>query len=349
MPKRVQSTPTIADVARECGAGSMTVSRVINGHKHVSPEMARRVRAAIAKLNYKPNEAARILKGQASRTIGFIVPNLSDTFFANCAHAVQQLAAKHGYTTLLFACEGEKNTESEELSLIRSRNVAGVLIAPTSRASVAGLEELRRNGVPVVMLDRTFDGLDAGEVVVENHGGACKAVNHLIEHGHRQILCVGYDSEYNSIGQRIAGYKETMLVAGLKPQFLLVKRDAEIAPQIVKRLLSAKPPSALFSLNNITTAALLQALQKENIQIPQCVAIIGFDDFELAPLLAVPLTAIRQPAAELGRSATRMLLEWIRSGSAVGPFNPKIVLPTELVVRRSCGCQPPPKIATFMH
>ena len=324
----------------------MTVSRVINGHKHVSPDMAKRVRAAIAKLNYKPNEAARILKGQASRTIGFIVPNLFDPFFSMCAHAVQQLAAKHGYVTLLFACEGEKNTEAEELSMMRSRNVAGILIAPTSPASVAGMKELRSNGIPVVMLDRTFDGVEAGEVMVENLGGARKAVNHLIDHGHRHILCVGYDSEYNSIGQRISGYKETMLAAGLKPQFLLVKNESEIAPQIIKRLRSAKAPSALFSLNNVTTATLLQVLQRENIRVPQRIAIIGFDDFELASLLAVPLTAIRQPAAELGRSATRMLLDWIRSGSSGGSFNPRIILPTELVIRQSCGCEPPPKIAS---
>ena len=102
---------------------------------------------------------------------------------------------------------------------------------------------------------------------------------------------------------------------------------------------SAKPPSALFALNNVATTRILHVLQRENIQVPDELAIIGFDDFELAPLLAVPLTAVRQPAAELGRSATRMLLQWIRSGtSGARSFSMQVVLPTELIIRRSCGC-----------
>src|SRR5215471_4307283 len=122
MPKKPIGTPTIADVARECRVGTMTVSRVVNGGKLVSAATAARVRAAIKKLGYEPNEAARILKGQSSRTIGLIVPDLADTFFSICAHAVQQMAAKHGYTTLLLASERDPESEAKELSLIKSRN-----------------------------------------------------------------------------------------------------------------------------------------------------------------------------------------------------------------------------------
>jgi LacI family transcriptional regulator len=344
MPKARKSAPTIADVARECGVGSMTVSRVINGKKHVSVAMARRVRAAISKLGYEPNEAARILKGQAPRTIGLIVPDLADPFFSMCAHAVQQLAAKHGYVTLLCSCEGRENTEAEELAVMKSRNIAGVLIVPSNVSSDHQLKELRARGVPIVMLDRTIPDLDAGEVMVENREGTHKAVSHLIEHGHRQILCVGYDSKFNSIGQRISGYRAAMTEAGLKPQLLIVDRDCSISQQLLKRLRSAKRPTALFTLNNVTTTNVLHALQRENISVPRDVAIVGFDDFDLASLLAVPLTAVRQPAAELGRSAARLLLDWIRSGSHAEYLSPRVLLPTELVIRQSCGCEPPPKI-----
>ena len=344
MPKARKTMPTIADVARECGVGSMTVSRVMNGKKHVSVAMTKRVRAAIIKLGYEPNEAARILKGQPPHTIGLIVPDLADPFFSTCAHAVQQLAAKHGYVTLLCACEGQKNTEAEELAMMRSRSVAGVLIVPSNVSSDHQLRELRARGVPIVMLDRTLPDLDAGGVMVENREGAHKAINHLIEHGHRQILCVGYDSKFNSIGQRISGYREAMTAAGLKPQLLIVKRESPFSPQLLKRLRSTKRPTALFTLNNVTTTNVLHALQRENISVPRDVAIIGFDDFDLASLLAVPLTAVRQPAAELGRSAARLLLDWIWSGSQAGYLSPRVLLPTELVIRQSCGCEPPPKI-----
>jgi len=319
----------------------MTVSRVVNGGKLVSPRTAARVRAAIRKLGYEPNEAARILKGQSPRTIGLIVPDLADTFFSICAHAVQQMAAKHGYMTLLLASERDPESEAKELTMMKSRNIAGILIVPSNPNCAGQLQELRARGIPVVMLDRTFPGLDAGEVTVENSEGAQKAVNHLIDHGHTRILCAGYDSQFNSIGQRIEGYEKAMNQAGLRPQFVVVEEGMAVGPKVLQKLHGAKAPTALFSLNNVTTIQVLQTLQKENIRIPEDIAIVGFDDFELASLLAVPLTAVRQPAAQLGQSATRILLDWIRRtpGSDTRSLHAHVVLPTELVIRRSCGCE----------
>lgn len=170
MPQKATGNPTIADVARESGVAAMTVSRVVNGGKLVRAATAARVRAAIDKLGYEPNEAARILKGQAPRTLGLIVPDLADTFFSICAHAVQQMAAKHGYMTLLLASERDRESEARELAMMKSRNVAGILIVPSSADCIGQLRELRARGIPVVMLDRTFPGLDAGEVMVENGG-----------------------------------------------------------------------------------------------------------------------------------------------------------------------------------
>jgi len=346
MPRKPTGNPTIADVARECGVGAMTVSRVVNGGKLVSSKTAARVRAAIQKLGYEPNEAARILKGQPPRTIGLIVPDLADTFFSICAHAAQQLAAKHGYMTVLLASERDSASEASELAMMKARNVAGILIVPTHPDCVRQLVELRARGIPVVMLDRTFPGLDAGEVMVENDEGAQKAVNHLIEHGHQSILCVGYDSQFNSIALRIAGYEKAMQKAGLKPRFAVVDDPAAVGSKALQKLGGSRAPTALFSLNNVTTTQILQTLQRENIPVPQEVAIVGFDDFELAPLLAVPLTAVRQPAVQLGRSATRLLLDWIQRppGSDLRTLRAQVILPTELIIRRSCGCDPIRKI-----
>ena len=346
MNRKPNENPTVSDVARESGVGTMTVSRVVNGGKYVSAETSARVLAAIEKLGYQRNEAARILKGHPPQTIGLIVPDMSDPFFSTCAHAAQQLAAQHGYMTLLCASGTDKNREAEELSLMRSRSIAGVLIVPSNPDCISLLKGMRARGIPVVMVDRTFPGVDAGEVMVENDQGTQKAIDHLIEHGHRTILCVGYDSNLNSVGQRIAGYKKAMIRAGLAPHLLTVKEAATVGAKVLNRLRGPKAPTALFTTNNVTTTQVLQMLQREDIKVPQTVALIGFDDFELASLLAVPLTAVRQPAAELGRSATRMLLDWVRSGATeLQAVNPRIVLQTELIIRRSCGCEPPPKIA----
>jgi LacI family transcriptional regulator len=176
--------------------------------------------------------------------------------------------------------------------------------------------------------------------MVENERGAVNAVQHLIEHGHRNILCLGYDSQFNSIGLRIRGYEKAMKKASLKPELIITDSPAEIGVKLHKRLLSGTPPTALFSLNNVTTINVLQDLQAENVRMPEDIAVIGFDDFEMASLLSVPLTAVRQPAAELGRTAVQVLLDWIRSRkSEANPARRKIVLPTELVIRRSCGCE----------
>jgi LacI family transcriptional regulator len=340
MSRKSKDRPTIGDVARESGVGRMTVSRVVNGGELVSASTAARVRAAIRKLGYEPNEAARILKGQSSRTIGLIVPDLADTFFSICAHEVQQLAAKQGYLTLLLASERDRDSEARELAMMKSRNISGILIVPSSPDSIGQLKDVRARGVPVVMLDRTFPGLDAAAVMVENEQGARKAVSHLLEHGHKSVFCAGYDSQFNSIGLRIEGYQKAMAEAGLKPELFIADEASGVCPRLIKRLRSPKPPTALFTLNNVTTINVLQALQRENIRVPQDLAIIGFDDFEMAPLLSVPLTAVRQPAAELGRTATHLLLDWIRSKSTEKrPVNQEIVLPTELIIRRSCGCE----------
>jgi LacI family transcriptional regulator len=340
MSRKSVDRPTLGDVARESGVGRMTVSRVVNGGELVNAATATRVRAAIKKLGYEPNEAARMLKGQSSQTIGLILPDLADAFFAICAHAVQQMAAKQGYLTLLLASERDRDSEAKELAMMMSRNIAGILIVPSSPDSIGQLQDARARGVPVVMLDRTFPGLDAGAVMVENEQGARKAVHHLLEHGHERILCLGYDSQFNSIGLRIEGYRKAMMQAELKPDIIIAEDVSGIAPKLLKRLRSSKPPTALFTLNNVTTMDVLQTLQREGIQVPHQVAIIGFDDFEMAPLLSVPLTAVRQPATELGRTATHLLLDWIRSRNPEKrPENPHIILPTELIIRRSCGCE----------
>jgi LacI family transcriptional regulator len=324
----------------------MTVSRVANGGNLVSPRTAARVRAAIQRLGYEPNEAARILKGQSAQTIGLILPDLADPFFSICAHAVQQLAEEQGYMTLLLACERDSDREASALAMMSARSVAGILIVPTSPNSVTELQELQARGIPVVMLDRTFPGLQAGEVMVENEKGAQRAVKHLLEHGHRSILCVAYDSQFNSVSQRMSGYEKAMTEAGLKPQFLFVDKGSAVIAKVVQRLRAPKPPTALFTLNDVATIQVLRALQQERIEVPQEVAIIGFDDLELAPLLAVPITAVRQPAAQLGRSATRLLLDWIRRprGSDARSLQAQVILPTELIIRRSCGCQPVPRV-----
>ncbi len=339
--KRRNTGPTITDVAREAGVAIMTVSRVVNGGSYVSPATEKRVRAAIRRLGYTPNEAARMLKGQRARMIGLVVPDLADPFFATCANAVQEVASQHGYMTLIVTSERSVEIESDEIAMMAARRIAGLLIVPSRVGPDKRLRELQQAEIPVVALDRTLEGIDAGEVVVENAGGAEAAVRHLIEHGHRRIACIGYDSRVYAIHQRILGYRRAMRAAGLKPEVWTNLMTAAAAEALLRRRWAADDhPTALFTLNNVTTVHALQAIRAIRLRMPADLAMIGFDDLELAPLLDTPLTAVRQPALELGRSAGRLLFEMIKRPRDGGITHPprRITLPTELILRASCGC-----------
>jgi LacI family transcriptional regulator len=205
------------------------------------------------------------------------------------------------------------------------------------------LAEVQASGVPIVTLDRIIKGLNANEVLVENTLGAEEAVRHLIGHGHKQIACLGYDTELLSIQERIQGYTNAMKEAGLQPQIWKVDSIKTIPTLLERKLEGPQAPTALFTLNNVTTIQTMHTLQGLGVKIPKDIALVGFDDLELASLLTVPITVVRQSAHELGRSGAKLLFDMIRSGASPKDMpKTRLILPTELVIRNSCGCKTPP-------
>jgi LacI family transcriptional regulator len=330
--------PTVADVARLAGVGAITVSRVVNDTSYVSADKKKRIREAIRKLGYRPNQAARVLKGNRAKMIGLIIPDLTDRFFGRCAAAVEEYASSNGYMTLIVASNRNQQLHESAVVMMMGQNVAGLIVVPSLPSE--SLRQLSDTDVPIVALDRPLEGAIADEVVVENLGGAQTAVNHLIEHGHKRIACVGYDKTSYAIGHRILGYTEAMRAARLKPEIYGDIETLDDTTKLVRRWKkSQERPTAIFSLNNVSTRHLLWALREADLAIPKQVALIGFDDLELAALLSPPLTVIRQPAANLGLQASKLLFERIaalkRPESGLGI---KLVLPVEFVIRGSCGC-----------
>jgi LacI family transcriptional regulator len=222
--------------------------------------------------------------------------------------------------------------------MMMGQNVAGLIVVPSVPSE--SLRQLSETDVPIVALDRPLEGAIADEVVVENLGGAQTAVNHLIEHGHKRIACVGYDKTSYAIGHRILGYTEAMRAARLKPEIYGDIETLDDTSKLVRRWKkSQERPTAIFSLNNVSTRHLLWALREADLAIPKQVALIGFDDLELAALLSPPLTVIRQPAANLGLQASKLLFERIAARKRPeSGFGIKLVLPVEFVIRGSCGC-----------
>jgi len=339
MSEANKSTPTIRDVAQLAHVGLMTVSRVMNNHPSVRPATRKKVQTAIQQLGYRQNEAARLLKGQRAKLIGLIVPDLSDAFFASCAHTVQHLARMHGYMTLVVSSERDAELEFQQAELMASRKVSGLLVVTSTRKGDVRLRDLQATGLAVVAFDRPLPGTDTDCVLVENRTGAEEATQHLIEHGHRSIVCVGYDEDTYTIHERVKGFTHHMNFAGLKPQTAFgLKTFEEVSSWLGELMASKNRPSAVFSLNHRTSMFLIQAMALRKIRIPEDIALIGFDDFDLANVMTPPLTTIAQSPVELAKRAMALLLERIQGASGTAPHSPaKILLPVKLMVRGSCG------------
>jgi len=331
--------PTIREVAKLAGVALMTVSRVINDHPSVRPKTKKKVQAAIEELGYERNEAAGLLKGQRAMMIGLIVPDLSEIFFATCASTVEQLARENGYMTLIVSSGNDAELEMQQAELMARRKLSGLLIITSGKGDTERVQKLRASGLAIVAFDRPLEGVGTDAVLVENRAGAEEAVNHLIGHGHKRIACVGFNDESYPVRERIGGYRNAMLSHGLRPDIFMKMLSLEAASAWLKTAKAkADRPTAIFSTNYRTSVFLLRALSEQKMRIPQDMALIGFDDFDLATVISPPLTTVGQSPVELSRRAAKLLMgriQEVRAGTESLPA--KIMLPATLIVRDSCG------------
>lgn len=329
------------DVARTAGVGTMTVSRVLNGSQHVSPPTAQRVLAAVAELGYQPNEMARALRNSKSRTIGLLLPNLHDIFYATCAHALNVVAQEHAYTVLLTLTNDDPEQEYAEARRMQQRKVEGMVVIP------ADPEKCRLGGyefreIPVISLDRPLPNRGDGEVdyvITENERGCRLVTEHLIQvHSMKRILFLGHKPGLYTMVRRCEGYMAAMRDAGLRPEASFEGSSESAVAQILADALQRKnAPQALFSANNLVTRYMLSALLRLRIRVPEQIALVGFDDLELGDLLHPALTVVRQPIAEMGYAAGRLLFAKLRKQIAPETLS-QTILPVEALIRHSCGC-----------
>jgi len=335
----MRRSTTMADVARLAGVGKMTVSRVLSGSAKVAEPTAARVQRAIRMLDYQPNELARSLRSDYSKTIAVIVPYLYDPFFATCAHAISTVAKSHGYSVILTTSDEEHDTQQKQTSLMARRRIDGMVIIPAP-----GDDDYLRaemfSRVHIVALDRPVADPRFDSVLVNNRAGAKMAVDHLIGHGHRNIRFIGIDRELYTLKARYAGYRQAMSRAALPVGPYIECQSPDQAVAALRAAFAGKrPPTALFAGNNLTMRYLLHALTALRVQVPEQVALAGFDDFDVADVLQPTLTVVRQPVYKIGEVAANLLFERIlrREFPSTGR---RVVLPLELIVRCSCGCTP---------
>ena len=334
----MQRKPTMNDVARLAGVGTMTVSRVLNGSAKVSEDASERVNQAIEQLNYRPNEMARALRGQRSRSIGMILPYLYDSFFAMTAHAVTTVAKQHGYSVILTTSNEDPEAEYDEAMQMVQRHVEGLLLIPANRGQSMLTRKLLGN-MPLVAFDRPLADSSFDTVLVQNQSGSKRMVQHLIEHGHTRISFMGLSRDLYTINARFQGYKRAMQDAGMETDaFFQCETPESTLGGLQARLRSKTPPTAYFTSNTLASRYVFAALLELGVRIPADAALAGFDDFELADVTSPPLTVVRQPAQEMGRVAAGQLFERLERGETQ-QTGKRIVLPVEIVLRRSCGCK----------
>jgi len=326
------------DVAERAGVGVMTVSRVLNGTAHVADETSARVYRALKDLQYQPNLMARALRGHRSRSIGVIVPYLYDPFFASCAHAISEIAKQHAYTVLLATSDENCATETEAARDLLRRQVEGIVVIPACDGR-SHLSDPEFHSIPIVAVDRPVPRSSIDRVLVENQSGAVLATEHLIRHGHRHICFIGLNDKIYTMHARATGYIKAMQAAKLRPECFFNGGDEAATLAFLRYVLARpNPPTAVLAANGLSSRHVLRAIATLDIHVPEEIAFIGFDDFDLADILRPALTVVRQPVQRAGEEAAQLLFNRLEAKSN-GPAQ-KLSLPVELVIRRSCGCHP---------
>src|SRR5215212_10021974 len=332
---------TMNDVARVANVSIATVSHVINGTRFVSAERVERVQAAMQELGYTPDATARSLRVGRTDTIGLVVPDNSNPFFAALARWIEEAGFESGYTTILANSNERPDREHRYVSTLVSKRVDGLILSP-SRGDHSTLTRLLQNArLPVVVVDRDAALPNADVVLYDNEGGSYEAARYLLELGHRRIGCVAGPADASSATERVTGFRKAIADAGLPPQ-PVVEADFHFTGgrEATARLLdTGQEFTALFAANDLMAAGAVRELHSRGIAVPDQVSVVGFDDAPLAEMVSPALTTMRQPLQEMAHSAVSLLLSRVTSGDGGAPV--RKVLSTSLVIRDSTA--PPRK------
>lgn len=335
------TTVTLREVAELAGVNPATASRVLNpGTRHlVRPETARRVEAAARKLGYEPNRVARSLRTRRSYSVGVVIPDLMNPLFPPIVRGIEDTLAPAGYTALLTSTDGDPSRERTMFDALRGRQVDGFIMATAaSRESLVG--EVVEDSLPVVLVNRTLDKAGVFAVVPDDRRGIRQAVDHLVELGHRRIGHVAAPQTTSTGLLRCQGFREAAAAHGLDGGMITYASAfaEEAGVQAARKLLSSWPDcTAVVAGNDLIALGVYRAAAEAGRTCPDDLSVVGFNDMPFADKFAPPLTSVHVPMYELGSRAAELLLERLRSASAVPRT---LLLETRLVVR---GSTAPPR------
>lgn len=326
----------IREVAEHAGVSVGTVSNVLNHRKTVSPANLRKVQASMAELGFVRNDLARQLRMGGGTTIGLVVLNVANPFFADLAHALEAEAEINGNTVILGSSDQDAEREDRYIDLFEEQRVRGMLIAPLNGVTPR-LSRLRQRGAPVVLFDSSADPEHFCSVTLDGAAGGYMAARHLIDTGRRRIVFAG--GPLSQVAERLAGASKAARETDGVTLSLIETSDLTVAEgrTVAEQILQQEPqnrPDAIFAANDLLAVGILQSLiLATDLRIPEDVALIGYDDIDFAASTMVPLSTIRQPRDLIARQALRLLEEEADPDS--GHVHARHLFRPELIVRES--------------
>lgn len=334
----VQGRPNVGirDIARDSGVSIATVSRVLHGRASVDPALREKVEQTVAALGYRPNMVARNLRMQRTRTVGVIVPNIGNAYFADIVRAIQDVASASSYTALLINSDGSPVHEDAAIRTLDERQVDGLILVSSSGVASPALASLIQRGTAVLAADRAIRGVDIDHVLVDTRSGTREAVAHLAALKRRRIAFMAGPAQLWTAKEKLAGFKEGLRKAGLAFDASLVlpgDYTFDSGEAQAHALLALKPRAdAVIIANNLMTLGAMRVLLRQSIAIPRDLALVGFDDAAWTDVVRPAVSVVSQPARALGEMAMKTLLARLEA-----PASPPVrqMLQTQFLARES--------------
>jgi LacI family transcriptional regulator len=328
--------PTVLDVAKRAGVSPITVSRVINNSGYISVKTRDKVLAAIQELGYVPNTLARGLRSKRTHTLALVVTDITNPYFTLMARGVEDVAGANDYAVIYCNTDESESKEEKYANILAQRQVDGVLLVPAC-GNAKTIKFLASNNISVVVLDRRVAEVEADFVRSDSENGARQLTNLLLSMGHERIAIITGPENVSTATDRVIGYRQALDEVGLVQNELVYYGtfNQQTGYEYTIQAMQQSPkPSAIFAANNFILLGVIKALREMELNVPQDISVVGFDDFPESMLVKPFFTAVVQPAYEMGRLAAELLLKRI-SGELSGDCE-KIILPTKIVERDSC-------------
>ncbi|MGW9630197.1 LacI family DNA-binding transcriptional regulator [Agromyces sp. NPDC055520] len=361
--ERVSSPPTISEVAASAGVGRATAARTLGGYGYVSPELRERVLAAAEELGYRANALARSMSTGVSHTLGVIVADIGNPFFAGVVRGISDTSRERGFDTIVLSTHESLDEEIAAMNVLIDKRVDGVIVASAAieRADVAHINAAIEHGIPVVLVDRQVQHLDLDAVVIDNRAATREGVDRLIQAGHTRIgfvwgpaadvrpgtrreLLTAASKNLWTDAERLRGYLDALDDASIPfdPELVMVgeKTEQRAVEEVARMLEMPDRATALFCSETDAMTGALRAVRSAGLRYPTDVSLIGFDDNSWAAVMEPPLTMIEQPMFELGDQAAQTLLSLIEGGSTSRSLH---TLDSRLVSRASVAAPPAPR------